>query len=195
MSIMKIWRYFEVISFWFYIVLEFEKTSRTKDKRAKNLGVPPRTLWSNDQDLAILVLIPFLVLFLVDFFLELRFLFLNRVLTIFRFSTVQAIIEHVDIDLLTVPKLTGRISAHRAIRYWFNDGPKKCTQKFVPITTIRGSFCVLYQSQQYDGVSRWFLFGITIKKKGVNKINIPLHKRSHCHKASRYGFNDSSKTN
>ena len=29
---------------------------RAKDQRAKKLGVPPRTLWSNDQDPVLLVL-------------------------------------------------------------------------------------------------------------------------------------------
>ena len=31
------------------------QTSRAKDQRAKKLGVPPRTLWSNDQNPALLV--------------------------------------------------------------------------------------------------------------------------------------------
>ena len=30
---------------------------RVKDQRAKKLGVPPRTLWSNDQDPVLLVVI------------------------------------------------------------------------------------------------------------------------------------------
>ena len=32
-------------------------TSRAKDLRAKKLGVTPRTLWSNDQDPALLVIV------------------------------------------------------------------------------------------------------------------------------------------
>ena len=32
-------------------------TSRLKDSRAMKLGVPPRTLWSNDQDPVLLVLL------------------------------------------------------------------------------------------------------------------------------------------
>ena len=37
-------------------VVSVTPTLRAKDSRAMKLGVPPRTLWSNDQDPALLVI-------------------------------------------------------------------------------------------------------------------------------------------